>query len=67
MSDRQTDRDLHGDPKTMKPRLRCTECGDFVYVTWGRYATEGFFHLECECRAISRTGENQPEVWVRAF
>lgn len=55
-----------GDPMCMYPRLECTDCGEYAYVTSPRHTRREHIYLECDCKAV-RVDQSIPEVWVDAF
>lgn len=60
-----TEESQHGDPKTLYPRLHCTHCDEWVYVTQAQYFKESSVFLECNCRGVW-PNRDFPEVWERA-
>lgn len=60
------ERDLHGDPVTMYPRMKCGDCGEYIYATRPRDTVEGFWKLECECKCVSHD-DPEPEAWSHAY
>lgn len=55
-----------GDPLTINPRMKCGDCGEFVYATSPRITSLGHVILECDCHGVGADADF-PEVWERVF
>jgi len=55
----------HGDLRTVQPRLVCTDCESFVYLTHPRMFKPNATRAECSCKHGDPTRGDLPGSWVR--